>query len=75
VKEEGADAQLHHHHSFLPEFLENVNKFDMGRKYTGDRIWDLQVPPWAKGDPRRFVDLHRAVHPPREAPNLRLVAY
>jgi hypothetical protein len=62
-------------HSFLPEFLENVNKFDMGHKYTGDRIWDLQVPPWAKGDPRRFVDLHRAVQLPTPFPRNRYAKY
>jgi hypothetical protein len=52
----------------LPEFLENKNKFDMGRKHTGERVWDLQLPPWAKGDPRRFVDLHREVAPLKSFP-------
>lgn len=51
--------------SFLPEFLENINKFDMGTKHTGEQVWDLILPPWAKGNPRRFVDIHRAV---RESP-------
>lgn len=47
--------------SFLPEFMENVNKFEMGKKHTGENVSHLLLPPWAKGDPRRFVDINRAV--------------
>ncbi|KAJ3101503.1 hypothetical protein HDU97_001318 [Phlyctochytrium planicorne] len=44
---------------FLPEFLQNMNKFDFGKKQTGEDIDDVLLPPWAKGDPRLFIVKHR----------------
>ncbi|KAI8839278.1 hypothetical protein BC829DRAFT_447224 [Chytridium lagenaria] len=44
---------------FLPEFLQNLNKFDFGKKQTGEDIDDILLPPWAKGDPRLFILKHR----------------
>ncbi|KXN83156.1 hypothetical protein AN958_01769 [Leucoagaricus sp. SymC.cos] len=43
-----------------PEFLENAAKHDFGvQQSTGERIHDVKLPPWAKGDPLLFITLHR----------------
>ncbi|KAF5354041.1 hypothetical protein D9756_006953 [Leucocoprinus leucothites] len=43
-----------------PEFLENTANHDFGvQQSTGERIHDVKLPPWAKGDPLLFVTLHR----------------
>ena len=44
---------------YLPEFLENKNNFDYGLKQNGERLHDVILPPWAKGDPREFIRVHR----------------
>jgi len=44
---------------YLPEFLENGNSFDLGVKQDGTSVHDVVLPPWAKGDPRRFVRINR----------------
>ncbi|PRP88292.1 BEACH domain-containing protein [Planoprotostelium fungivorum] len=44
---------------YLPEFLENSNRFDMGVKQTGERVDDVKLPEWANNDPRRFIRKHR----------------
>ena len=44
---------------YLPEFLCNANRFDLGVKQSGDRVDDVELPPWARGDARRFVRMHR----------------
>eukprot|EP01114_Cavostelium_apophysatum_P014246 TRINITY_DN3646_c0_g1_i2.p1 TRINITY_DN3646_c0_g1~~TRINITY_DN3646_c0_g1_i2.p1 ORF type:complete len:2996 (+),score=922.89 TRINITY_DN3646_c0_g1_i2:247-9234(+) len=44
---------------FLPEFLINMNHFDMGVKQNGERVADLVLPPWAKGSARLFIKKHR----------------
>ena len=46
---------------YLPEFLENSNSFDLGVKQDGNSVHDVVLPPWAKGDPRRFVRINRQV--------------
>eukprot|EP00979_Chaetoceros_neogracilis_P019030 scaffold11627_cov267-Chaetoceros_neogracile.AAC.5 len=46
---------------YLPEFLENGNSFDLGVKQDGTSVHDVVLPPWAKGDPRRFVRINRQV--------------
>ena len=43
----------------LPEFLTNSNQFDFGATQKGDIVNDVQLPPWAKGDPKEFIRLHR----------------
>ncbi|GAA5838376.1 hypothetical protein JCM11251_004919 [Rhodosporidiobolus azoricus] len=44
----------------LPDFLVNVNKLDLGKRQESDSpIDDVLLPPWAKGDPRLFVEKHR----------------
>lgn len=45
---------------YLPEFLVNSNNFDLGCKQSGVALGDVVLPPWAKGDPREFIRLHRA---------------
>ncbi|OZJ02277.1 hypothetical protein BZG36_05064 [Bifiguratus adelaidae] len=45
---------------YLPEFLENTNRFDFGVKQgTGETIDSVVLPPWAKGDPLAFIQKHR----------------
>ena len=34
---------------YLPDFLENQNRFDMGYKQNGEPLDDVLLPPWAKG--------------------------
>lgn len=46
---------------YLPEFLTNHNKFELGTKQNGEVLGDVRLPPWAKGDPREFIRLHRKV--------------
>ncbi|KAF2366372.1 protein of unknown function DUF4704 [Trinorchestia longiramus] len=45
---------------YLPEFMQNSNQFDLGIKQSGVQLDDVILPPWAKGDPREFIRLHRA---------------
>ncbi|KAI9607979.1 hypothetical protein H4Q26_005431 [Puccinia striiformis f. sp. tritici PST-130] len=43
-----------------PEFLMNLNKLSLGsRQEGGAPIGAVELPPWAHGDPRLFVELHR----------------
>jgi len=44
---------------YLPEFLQNINSYDFGVKQGGEVINDVQLPPWAKGDPHLFIAKHR----------------
>ncbi|KAG9404723.1 hypothetical protein AC1031_004930 [Aphanomyces cochlioides] len=44
---------------FLPEFLINANRFDLGITQNGEVVNDVILPPWAQGDPREFIRLHR----------------
>ncbi|KAI8085818.1 uncharacterized protein B0P05DRAFT_466121 [Gilbertella persicaria] len=45
---------------YLPEFLNNVNKFNFGVKQgTGEAIDSIVLPPWAHGDPKIFIQRHR----------------
>ncbi len=44
---------------YLPDFLENRNRFDMGTKQNGETLDDVLLPPWAKGSPEEFVRGHR----------------
>jgi hypothetical protein len=45
---------------YLPDFLENANKFDFGVKSNGIIVDDVQLPKWAKGNAQEFIRLHRA---------------
>jgi len=44
---------------FLPDFLTNVNGYDFGLRSDGSRIDNVQLPPWAKGDPAIFIAKQR----------------
>ncbi|EFR00996.1 WD repeat and FYVE domain-containing protein 3 [Nannizzia gypsea CBS 118893] len=45
---------------YLPEFLSNSNNYDFGiRQSTGQSIDSVELPPWAKGDPKIFIAKHR----------------
>ncbi|KAG7214326.1 hypothetical protein INR49_023143 [Caranx melampygus] len=53
---------------YLPEFMLNSNNFDLGQclrkcaKQNGTKLGDVILPPWAKGDPREFIRVHREVN-------------
>lgn len=44
---------------YLPEFLVNSNRFDFGKKQSGEALNDVVLPAWACGDPHEFVRKHR----------------
>ncbi|RDL41449.1 BEACH protein [Venustampulla echinocandica] len=45
---------------YLPEFLTNHNDFNFGlRQSDGGSVDTVQLPPWAKGDPKVFIAKHR----------------
>ncbi|KAI8897167.1 hypothetical protein BC833DRAFT_552950 [Globomyces pollinis-pini] len=44
---------------YLPNFLENQNKFNFGTKQTGEQIDTVVLPNWAHGNPRLFIQIHR----------------
>jgi hypothetical protein len=44
---------------FLPDFLVNSNKFELGHTQKGEKIDNVVLPPWAHGDPSEFIRKHR----------------
>ena len=44
---------------YLPEFLLNHNNYDFGSRQGGATIDTVELPPWAKGDPKIFIAKHR----------------
>lgn len=44
---------------YLPDFLVNNNMFDFGTTQSGKTVHNTTLPPWAKGDPKRFIRIHR----------------
>lgn len=44
---------------YLPEFLVNINNFDFGTRQTSQSIGNVELPPWAKGDPHIFIAKQR----------------
>ena len=46
---------------YLPDFLVNKNAFDYGVTQHGKVVNHVTLPPWAKGDPTRFVRIQRKV--------------
>ncbi|KAM4852716.1 WD repeat- and FYVE domain-containing protein 4 [Thomomys bottae] len=44
---------------YLPEFLTNYNAVEFGCMQDGTALGDVQLPPWADGDPGKFISLHR----------------
>ncbi|KAL2013633.1 hypothetical protein VTN00DRAFT_1158 [Thermoascus crustaceus] len=57
---------------YLPEFLVNTNKYDFGlRQNMTESIDSVELPPWAKGDPKIFIAKHReALESPYVTQNL-----
>ncbi|QVM11455.1 hypothetical protein D8B26_006103 [Coccidioides posadasii str. Silveira] len=57
---------------YLPEFLLNSNKYDFGlRQNMTQAIDSVELPPWAKGDPKIFIAKHReALESPYVSRNL-----
>lgn len=56
---------------FLPEFLVNSNNFEFGRLHGGTLVNDVELPPWAKGDPKIFIEKNReALESPYVSRNL-----
>ena len=43
---------------YLPEFLENINRVELGAKMDGTRLNDVVLPPWAKSF-EEFVHINR----------------
>ncbi|KAH7037609.1 LOW QUALITY PROTEIN: WD repeat and FYVE domain-containing protein [Microdochium trichocladiopsis] len=44
----------------LPDFLRNVNEYNFGeRQGSRGRVDHVELPPWAKGDPKIFIAKHR----------------
>eukprot|EP01127_Copromyxa_protea_P013582 TRINITY_DN3680_c0_g2_i1.p1 TRINITY_DN3680_c0_g2~~TRINITY_DN3680_c0_g2_i1.p1 ORF type:complete len:1361 (+),score=262.05 TRINITY_DN3680_c0_g2_i1:328-4083(+) len=42
-----------------PEIFENPNKLNFGEQLDGTSISRVILPPWAKGDPTRFIEMQR----------------
>lgn len=56
---------------YLPEFLTNLNGYNLGLRAGGERIDDVTLPPWAKGDPAIFIAKQReALESPYVSENL-----
>ncbi|KAI1852047.1 hypothetical protein JX266_002900 [Neoarthrinium moseri] len=60
-RDNGADVrELIPEFFYLPEFLVNSNGYDFGeRQGGGGKVNHVQLPPWAKGDPKIFIAKHR----------------
>jgi hypothetical protein len=43
---------------YFPEFLRNMNKFDLGKTQSGEIVDDVELPPWASS-PEEFIKIHR----------------
>ncbi|XP_044069032.1 WD repeat- and FYVE domain-containing protein 4 isoform X3 [Siniperca chuatsi] len=44
---------------YLPDFLLNSNHIQLGCMEDGTTLGDVELPPWAKGDPQEFIRIHR----------------
>ena len=44
---------------YLPEILENKDNLNFGDKQNGDQVDNVVLPPWAHGDARQFIKIHR----------------
>ena len=57
---------------YLPEFLENINGYNFGeRQGNGGKVDDVELPPWAHGDPKVFIAKNReALESPYVSKNL-----
>lgn len=41
-----------------PDFLVNINEFDLGVTQRGQQVDDVELPPWAQNSAREFIRLH-----------------
>ncbi|CAI5757465.1 unnamed protein product [Candida verbasci] len=58
---------------YLPEFLINSNNFEFGKLQNGISSNNVELPPWAKNDPKIFIDKNReALESPYVSANLHL---
>lgn len=58
---------------YLPEFLTNANNFEFGSLQNGKSVNDVELPVWAKGDPKIFIAKNReALESPYVSANLHL---
>lgn len=56
---------------YLPEFLVNLNNFEFGQLQSGVSANDVDLPKWAKGDPKIFIAKNReALESPYVSANL-----
>ncbi|KAJ8112184.1 hypothetical protein OPT61_g5395 [Boeremia exigua] len=56
---------------YLPDFLTNVNGYNFGLRSDESSIDNVQLPPWAKGDPAIFIAKQReALESPYVSANL-----
>ncbi|ORY17308.1 hypothetical protein BCR34DRAFT_555837 [Clohesyomyces aquaticus] len=56
---------------YLPEFLTNLNGYNLGVRTSGESIDNVELPPWAKGDPAIFIAKQReALESPYVSKNL-----
>ncbi|KAK0655900.1 hypothetical protein B0T16DRAFT_21821 [Cercophora newfieldiana] len=72
-KENGSDVrELIPEFFYLPEFLTNINGYNFGvRQGGGGKVDNVILPPWAKGDPKIFIQKHReALESPYVSQNL-----
>jgi len=44
---------------YMPEFLSNSSRLNLGKTQKGDVVGDVSLPLWAKGDPKEFIRIHR----------------
>lgn len=44
---------------YMPEFLINSNHFEFGQLQNGHSVNDVELPPWANGDPKVFIAKNR----------------
>ncbi|OWB58117.1 hypothetical protein B5S28_g4113 [[Candida] boidinii] len=44
---------------YLPDFLINSNNFEFGLLQNGNTINNVELPPWAKNDPKIFIQKNR----------------
>ncbi|XP_071336839.1 WD repeat- and FYVE domain-containing protein 4 isoform X2 [Trachinotus anak] len=44
---------------YLSDFLLNANHIQLGCMEDGTALGDVELPPWAKGDPQEFIRIHR----------------
>ncbi|KAF2743345.1 beach-domain-containing protein [Sporormia fimetaria CBS 119925] len=56
---------------YLPDFLTNVNSYNFGQRANGQSVDDVELPPWAHGDPAIFIAKQReALESPYVSQNL-----